>query len=93
MVTMSCVRARRDPSCVPRDAEGPGHAEFEVGGRGGRGGRGGHRPPVRMRRHGVERQRIGRPAVEVMDSFLADPDAAVDDSCVDGMTLETIVTP
>jgi hypothetical protein len=33
-----------------------------------------------MRRHGVERQRIGRPAVEVMDSFLADPDAAVDDS-------------
>jgi hypothetical protein len=87
MVTMSCVRARRDPSCVPRDAEGPGHAEFEVGGRGG------HRPDERMRRHGVERQRIGRPAVEVMDSFLADPDAAVDDSCVDGMTLETIVTP
>jgi hypothetical protein len=87
MVTMSRVRARRDPSCVTRDAEWPGHAEFEVGGRGG------HRPPERMRRHGVERQQIGRPAVEVMDSFLADPDAAVDDSCVDGMTLETIVTP
>lgn len=32
-------------------------------------------------------------AMEVIDSFLADPDAAVDDSCIDAMTLPTIVTP
>ena len=32
-------------------------------------------------------------AAEVMNNFLTDPDAAVDDSCVEGMTLPTIVTP
>ena len=31
MVTMPRVRAGRDPSCVPRDAEGPGHAELRNG--------------------------------------------------------------